>query len=414
MDFPPAAAYRNAMIARRSPPHIATLVLMTGLGAMAMNIFLPSLPRMAESFEAPYALIQLTVAGFLATNAVMQVFIGPLSDKFGRRPIILAGIAVFCVATVGCILSTNVYAFIAFRMIQASIAVTFALARAVVRDMYDQDRAASMIGYVTMGMALVPMVTPALGGVIDETMGWRASFWVLLILGIAIFALVWADLGETKTPSGRTILGQFAEYPELLTSPRFWGYCLASAFSSGAFFAFLGGAPYVGTNVFGLSPSSFGLWAAIPGVGYFLGNMLTGMVAVRLGVNRMIVTGALVTAMGLTVALALSYAGLGGPVVFFGGMFFVGLGNGMIMPSASSGMLSVRPHLAGTASGLGGTMMIGGGAVLSVLAGILLGPGTDEKPLIWLMMLTALAGLAAIGLVIWRERQLGLGTPPAV
>ncbi len=416
MDFSRWRTYRIPMssrptkfLDRHTPPHIATLTLMTGLGALAMNIFLPSMPKMAEWFEAPYALIQLAVAGFLATNAVLQIFIGPLSDKFGRRPVLLAGIGAFCLATIGCLLARDIYVFLFFRMLQASIAVGFALSRAVVRDMFPPDKAASMIGYVTMGMALVPMLAPALGGLIDETLGWRASFWLMLILGVAILALVWADLGETAQKSDRTIFGQFREYPELLTSPRFWGYCMASAFSSGAFFAFLGGAPFVGSEVFDLSPAEFGLWTAMPGVGYFLGNFLTGLTAARVGVNRMILIGSSLGAGGLAVSLVLAYAGWGGPALFFGAMVFVGLGNGMTIPSASSGMLSVRPHLAGTASGLGGTMMIGGGAALSVLAGLILTPEGTERPLSWLMFTSNAAGLVMILMVIRRERRLGIG-----
>jgi len=396
---------------RGSPPHIATLILVTGLAALSMNIFLPSLPGMAEWFDAPYATVQLTVAGFLAVNGVLQIFIGPLSDKYGRRPVILAGVGIFVLASVGCLLARDIQTFLLFRMIQATVAVAMALSRAVVRDMYPPDQAASKMGYVTMGMAVVPMLSPALGGVLDEIFGWRASFWLLLICGAAIFALAWADLGETGTKSDNSILGQFREYPELLTSPRYWGYCLASAFSSGAFFAFLGGAPYVASNVFLLTPSQFGLWSAVPGIGYFLGNFLTGLYAARIGVNRMVLVGSAMVAVGMLVSLVLSYAGHGGPATFFGAMLFVGIGNGLVMPSASVGMLSVRPHLAGTAAGLGGTMMIGGGAALSVLAGLLLQPGRGEYPLIWLMFLTAIGGLLSIALVIRRERVLGIDGP---
>ncbi|MWB77845.1 Bcr/CflA family efflux MFS transporter [Pseudooceanicola sp. 216_PA32_1] len=393
---------------RLSPPHLSTLILITGLAAMSMNVFLPSLPNMVVWFDAPYHLVQLSVAGFLAANAVLQVFIGPVADKFGRRPVILAGLAIFCLATLGCLLARDIGTFLLFRMIQASVAVCMALSRAVVRDMNAPDRAASMMGYVTMGMALVPMLAPAVGGMLDSIFGWRGSFWLMLASGLAILALTWADLGETGSKSGNSLMQQFGEYPELLTSPRFWGYCLAAAFSSGAFFAYLGGAPFVASNVFGLSPAAFGLWTGIPGIGYFAGNFVTGLVATRIGVNRMIMCGSATVAAGMIAALALSYAGLGGPAVFFGSMFLVGVGNGMTIPSANSGMLSVRPHLAGTAAGLGGAIMIGGGAGLSVLAGLVLQPGRGEYPLIWLMFATAIAGVCSIMLVIWRERQIGI------
>lgn len=389
-----------------SPPHLTTLILLSSMTALAMNIFLPSLPSMAAHFDAPYRYVQLSVAVFLATNGILQLFVGPLADKFGRRPIILWGLGLFCLATLGCIYAPNITTFLLFRSLQATAAVAMVLSRAVVRDMNTADRAASMLGYVVMGMSIVPMIAPAIGGVLDEAFGWQSTFWVLFGFGALVFTIVWFDLGETGTPSSLTLVGQFREYPELFASPRFWGYCLATAFSSGAFFAFLGGAPFVASNVFNMSPAEFGYFTGAPAIGYFLGNWLTGLYATRVGMNRMILVGAIITAGGLAVSLALSYAGMSGPYVFFGFMTLVGLGNGLVIPSGTSGMLSVRPHLAGTASGLGGSIQILGGAALSAIAGAMLTPGKGEFPLIWIMFGTALAGVMAILVVMWRERQL--------
>ena len=391
---------------RTSPPHVSTLILLSGLSALAMNIFLPSLPGMTQHFETDYRVMQLSVAVYLGVNAVLQILIGPISDKFGRRPVILWGLALFLVATLGCIMAPTAEIFLAFRMGQAAIAVALVLSRAAVRDMYPQDQAASMIGYVTMGMAIVPMIGPAIGGGLDEAFGWQANFWMLFALGAACMALVWGDMGETARTSGKTLVEQFREYPELLTSPRFWGYAMAAAFTSGAFFAYLGGAPFVGTEVFGLTPAELGIFFGAPAVGYFLGNFVSGRYSVRFGINRMIMWGCALNATGMAVSLALFLSGNGSLYSFFGLMTFVGLGNGMTIPNATSGMLSVRPHLAGTASGLGGALMIGGGAALSALAGAVLGPGTGATPLLWLMFATSLLGVVAIRIVIWRERQL--------
>lgn len=274
----PQTAHARPM---RTPPHLVTLVLLAGLAALALNIFLPSLPGMTAYFQTDYRLMQLSVAIYLAVNAVLQLIVGPLSDKFGRRPIILAGMAVFLLATLGCALSQTIGMFLFFRMMQATIVVSMVLSRAIVRDMVPQDKAASMIGYVTMGMALVPMVGPALGGFLDEAFGWQAGFWALLAMGLGVLVLVYLDLGETHAPSGLGIFRQFGEYPELLTSPRFWGYALASGLSSGAFFAYLGGAPYVGDKVFGLTPSEVGIYFGAPAVGYFIGNFFSGRFSVR-------------------------------------------------------------------------------------------------------------------------------------
>ena len=405
-------ASRVRFLDRTTPPHIVTLISLAGLSALAMNIFLPSLPNMTAYFDTEYRLMQLSVAVYLAVNAVLQILIGPVSDKLGRRPVILGGAIGFCLATLGCLYAPDAYTFLAFRMAQAVIVTAMVLSRAVVRDCVPQDQAASMIGYVTMGMAVVPMIGPAIGGVLDEIFGWQANFWLLLVLGLGMLWLSWADLGETAHKSGLSLGQQFREYPELLRSPRFWGYALASGFASGAFFAYLGGAPFVGTQVFGMDPAELGVYFGAPAIGYFLGNFLSGRYSARIGVDRMVYYGTLINAAGVGLSILVFLAGHGSALSFFGFMCFVGLGNGMTIPNATAGMLSVRPHLAGTASGLGGAIMIGGGAGLSALAGALLKPGTGAWPLLWIMFGTALAGIVAIRFVIWRAAQLrGLDRP---
>ncbi|PJE35438.1 Bcr/CflA family drug resistance efflux transporter [Pseudooceanicola lipolyticus] len=393
---------------RITPPHISTLILATGLSALAMNIFLPSLPKMTEHFQTDYRLMQLSVALYLGASGILQILIGPISDYLGRRPVILAGVGLFLLATIGCVLSPTIEVFLVFRMCQAVVVVTMVLSRAAIRDMYDQDRAASMIGYVTMGMAVAPMIGPALGGLLDEVFGWKSSFWLIFILGAVTLWLIWADFGETARVAGKSLRQQLRDYPALLRSPRFWGYSLALGFSSGAFFAYLGGAPYVGTEVYGMTPGELGVFFSVPAVGYFGGNFITARYATRFGINLMVVWGGLIVAFGLALPVLLMLAGYGSPYVFFGCMCFVGFGNGMTMPNATAGALSVRPHLAGSAAGLSGAIMLGGGAALSAFAGSLLTPENGALTLLTIMLATTLAGLVAICVVIWRERQLGL------
>lgn len=391
---------------RTTPPHAVTLVLMAGLPALTMTIFLPSLPSMTAWFDTEYRLMQLSVAVYLFFNAVLQILLGPVSDKWGRRPVLLAGVGMFCVATLGCLFAPDVWTFLFFRMCQALAIVALVLSRAIVRDCVPQAQAASMIGYVTMGMSVVPMIGPAIGGALEAVAGWQASFWMLFGMGVVLVGLCWFDQGETVKPSGLTLGQQFREYPELFGSPRFWGYTLAAAFSSGAFFSYLGGAPYVGTVMFGLDAATLGLFFGVPAVGYFIGNFLSGRYSERLGVNRMVMSGSLVVCAGMGATLSILAAGGANAWVFFGFMAFVGVGNGMVIPNATAGLLSVRPHLAGSASGLGGAIMIGGGAGMSAFAGLILSPETGPAPLVWLMFANAAAGAACIALVIRREAQL--------
>ncbi|MFN3278201.1 MULTISPECIES: multidrug effflux MFS transporter [Paracoccus] len=390
----------------RTPPHMLTLVALSGVSALSMNVFLPSLPGMARDFGVEYGVMQLSVSAYIGASAVLQLLGGPLSDRFGRRPVVIWGLVGFLLATIGTLLATTATTFLIFRLLQSVITVCMLVPRAVVRDLYDGDRAASMLGYVTMGMAVVPMMAPVFGGVLDELFGWQANFVVMGLLGIAVLALAFRDMGETVRGGGMPLRAQMVNYPILARSHRFWGYCAAATLSSGAFFAYLGGAPFVGDQVFGLTPAQVGYWFAAPSIGYILGNYLSARFSPVLGLNRMILMGALVCAAALSVSLMLDLAGIVRPLFFFGAIALMGLGNGMVLPNANAGMMSVRPELAGTASGLGGALAVAGGAALSALAGALLQPGSGATPLLAIMCASALGSLVAIGWVLRRERQL--------
>jgi DHA1 family bicyclomycin/chloramphenicol resistance-like MFS transporter len=390
---------------RTSPPHIVTLVLLAGLAALTMNIFLPSLPNMAAWFGTDYRVMQLSVPAYLAVNAVLQIVVGPLSDRFGRRPLVIGSLVMFILATFGTILAPTVELFLLFRMCQAVIVTGMVLGRAVVRDMVPQDQAASMIGYVTMGMALVPMVAPVIGGTLDQLFGWHATFVLMLVAGLGVLALAWFDLGETARTRNTSIGDQIRQYPDLLRSRRFWGYCGAAGFGSGAFFAFLGGAPWVGTEVFGLSSAEVGVYLGAPAIGYATGNFLSGRFSVRFGTDAMVLAGSIVATAGLAACTLVYWSGMRYPVTFFGFFAFVGLGNGMLLPNASAGMLSVRPKLAGSASGLGGAIMIAGGAALAALAGTLLVPGSGPYPLLAIMLASSALAIPC-GVYVIRRRRL--------
>jgi DHA1 family bicyclomycin/chloramphenicol resistance-like MFS transporter len=402
MITPPTVRYFD----RTTAPHITTLVFMAGVAAMSLNVFLPSLPSMALYFDVDYAVMQLSLSLYLAATALLQLFVGPVSDRFGRRPVILAATAIFTLACAGSLLAPNYGVFLTCRLVQAVIASGFVLSRAAVRDMVPQDQAASMIGYVSMGMAMVPMIAPVIGGLLDEVFGWQASFIMLMLSGATAFVVIWFDMGETSTTRASSFTAQMRQYPSLLRSQRFWGYCLAAGFASGAFFAYLGGAPYIGTTYFKMDAATLGLYFGAPALGYMAGNFFSGRYAVRYGVNRMIFAGALTSTGGMLLLAVLTVLGAAGPNLFFGLMIFVGLGNGLLSPSANAGMLSVRPSLAGSAAGLGGAFLIGTGALLSALAGFVLGPETGPLPLVLVMLLTSAASILCILWVLRRESQL--------
>lgn len=392
---------------KTTPPHIATLAMATAFGALAMNIFLPSLPGIARYFDTEYAVAQLAVTLYLLANAVMQLFIGPLSDRYGRRSTMLFFMGIALAATILAMVAPTIELFLLARLLQGTAIAGMVIGRAVVRDMVGPAAAASMIGYVTMAMTLAPMLGPVAGGFLDEWFGWQATFALLFVFGLVAFVMVWRDLGETHHNRASSMLAQMRLMPQLFGSLPFWLYCGTAAFSSGAFFAFVGGGPYLASVVFGMAPSQYGFYFAFAGIGYITGNFISGRFAARFGIGTMMLTGSCVMVFGMAIAATLILLGATHPLSVFGPVVFVGLGNGITLPSANAAIVSVRPQLAGAASGLGGFLQIGGGAVLSMLAGIVLGPDTGALPLILLMLASGMLsiGSTAAGMAVARGER---------
>lgn len=390
---------------RKTPPHIVTLVMVAGLSALSMNVFLPSLPAMTAYFETQYAVMQLAISGYLAATACVQLIIGPLSDLFGRRPVMLVSLGIMCIATIVCFFAPNLVVFMAARFVQATVATGFVLARAIVRDMVPVNQAASMIGYVTMGMSVVPMVGPMIGGFLSDIGGWQASFLLLMALTMLVIALVYFDLGETNSQKSTSFSAQFKAWPELLKSRLFWGYALTSTFSSGLFFSFLGGAPFIGSTLYNLTPAMLGLQFFFMAAGYMLGNFISGRYASSIGIIRMMVSGNVIAITGVLITLALAYTDLHSAYAFFLPLALIGVGNGVTLPSSNAGMVSVKPHLAGSASGLGGALTIGGGATLSVIATSLLSPTSGTQPLLFMMIATGILALYSTYFTSRAEQQ---------
>ena len=392
---------------KKTPPVLITLILVTSISVLTMNAFIPSLPALADDLGSSYAFMQIAVSGYLLMTAFMQLLIGPLSDRYGRRPIILISLVIFILASLGCIIAEDGETFMIFRMCQAAVASGMVLSRTIVRDLLEPNEAASMIGYMTAAMALVPMFGPMYGGAMEEALGWRATFWSFVVFGTAILWLCWIDLGETNKTKSSSFKEQIKAYPDLLRARRFWGYTLTAAFASGSFFALLGGGPFVGREIFGLSPAATGLYLGMIAFGYMSGNLITGRYASRMGINRTMMAGCLISTFGIGAGLLVNLFVVQHPLAVFGFCVFVGLGNGLTMPSATTGILSVRPGLAGSASGLGSAMMIGGGAGLSALAGALLSKESGAAPLLMLMVASAICSVVATFYVIRREKTVG-------
>lgn len=388
----------------RSAPKLSTLILLAALAILPINIFLPSLANIASEFQVDYTLASLALTGYAAASAVLQLVMGPLSDRFGRRPIVLIGLSIFVVASIGCALAPDIWTFLGFRVLQAAIASTYTVALAVIKDTTSSQQAASKIGYVSMAWAVSPMLGPTLGGVLDEAFGWRASFWALAIAGAALLALCWIDLGETNRSPSNTIWKQFRACPQLFRSKPFWAYSLCMAFSVGAFYAFLAGAPLAAMTRFYMTPATLGILMGSITAGFMFGSFLSGRYADRFPLTTTILAGRIIACSGPVLGLLLFLLGVDHVMAFFGPCMCVGIGNGLTMPSANSGVLSVRPELAGSAAGLAAAMTVAGGATLSSITGALLTESNASYALLLIMLMSSLIALLAAVYV----RRLGI------
>ena len=391
---------------RTTQPSMFTLMLLASISALALNSFLPTLENMANHFNTSTAIMGLSVGIYLGSSAIFQLFAGPLSDNFGRRPVLLWALAIFVLSTIGSIYAPNTAAFLLLRAVQAASACAMVLARAVVRDTTTTEESSAKIAYISLGMAVAPMLGPAIGGYLGGYFGWEANFWMIVSLGLVTWIIVYFDHGETSPKHNKGFWQQFKAYPELLTSWRFWGYCLVSAFAAGTFFAFLGGGTFVGSIIYNLSPQQLGLFFALPAFGFLIGTFIAGKYSTKVGIDKMISSGLFILFLTLKVALICSYFNYDTAGTFVGFMTLVGLGNGICMPNSSAGMLAVRPHLAGTASGLGSSMMIALGALLSTFSGVLLSNESTEMPLLFIMWFLSICAFCIILLVHKRNNFL--------
>ncbi|WP_193173931.1 multidrug effflux MFS transporter [Nisaea nitritireducens] len=376
-------------------PRLSTLILLSALCILPINIFLPSLTNMAAEFGVEYSVIGLSLAAYAAASAVLQIVLGPLSDRFGRRPVILSGLVLFMIATAGCIFAPDIWTFLGCRLLQAVIAPTYAVALAVIRDTTGKEEAASKIGYVAMSWAVAPMLGPSLGGLLDEMFGWRASFWFLEAFGLAVFALCWMDLKETNHSRSVSMSAQFRTYPKLLVSGRFWSYALCMAFSVGAFFAFLAGAPLAAGAAFGLSPAALGLGMGSITAGFMFGSFLSGRFAGRVPLTTMMLAGRALACAGLLLGLVLYAMQIDHIMALFGPCMLVGVSNGLTLPSANAGAISVHPKLTGSAAGLASAITVAGGATMASVASAVLTAENARYALLLVMLGSAVIALAA-------------------
>ena len=380
-------------LAAKSNPHLITLIFITAASIVSLNMFLPSLANMATEFDVSYRVMNISVAGYLAVTAFLQIIMGPLSDRYGRRIILLFSVIIFCFSTIGCIYSSNIWWFLFFRILQGAMISGAALSRAIVRDMMDSKNAVKVLSIIAMAMAIVPMIAPLIGGFLDELYGWRTNFWVYLIMGVSLLVLIWLDLGETNTQKSDTFHKQFSTYPKLFKSGKFWGYSICMSSSVACFYGFLSGAPLVATKVLNLPPTELGLLIGTTSLGFFIGSFFSTKFSKYFGLTQMILVGRVIAVFGISLGLILVLKGYISTFTIFGSMVFIGLGNGFSLPSSHVGIMNVRSDLAGSASGLSGAMAVAFGAIVATLMGVMLTEENGAYSFLFILSITKLISL---------------------
>ena len=380
-----------------APESIGTSAVLIGavaLGPISTDLYLPSVPWIGRDLGANVAGTQLTLSVFLAAFALAQIPVGPRSDRFGRRPILLTGFAIYVLASIACAFAPSIELLIVARALQAIGACAgVVLGRAIVRDIYGRDRAARMLAYIGSAMALAPMVGPILGGIVQETLGWRWNFGILTAFGAVALALAWHGLAESNTQRDPTALDparMTANFAKLLRHRAFVGFALTVAFSYAGLFAFISGSSFVLIDALGVPTEQFGFFFALGVIGYMTGTQIAGRLTMRMGIARMIWLGGAVSLAGGAAMVALAPVAADKSWAAFAvalPMACYMIGTGIVMPNAQAGALAPFPQMAGAASALMGFLQM---AIASAV-GIVFGQIHDGTPLPMALLVAASA-----------------------
>ena len=375
----------------------ALLALLTALGPVAVDMYLPSFPDIGRLLSASPATVQLTLSLYLVSYAIGQVIYGPLSDRYGRIPVLRSALIVYCAASAACALAPNIELLLTARAVQAlGSSGAIVLARAIVRDLYSGARAGRELSLMGAIMALAPVGAPMIGGVMQSAFGWRSHFVVQIAFGLIAAFFVWRKLPETlavRAPGPFSLRAIWAGYREIMRNRAVLAYVGMLALSFAGVFAWISGSSFVLQEIYGLSALSFGLAFAAASAGYLAGTALAARIVTRLGLDRTIGIGAAALATGGLAAVVAIPLGGGSAIPLVAAMALYAAGMGLVQPQTIAGAMMPFPQRAGTASSLLGVSQMLCAALSGVIVGHLL--GTSAWPV---MLPLALSGVATLAL----------------
>ena len=380
MGRKPSAATNNDIASSRLM--LLMLVAMTGVAPISLYMLVPALPMLATLFQRDISIAQMTVSLYMVGIACSQIIMGPLSDKFGRRPVLLWGLALMVAASIACMFAQNLPQLIAARFLQALGGATgMVVSRAIIRDLYARDRIGAMISLVIAVMMIAQMLSPLTGGLLETAFGWRAIFYVVTAASLVIAVIIALALPETRRDrvEGRGFRGDVGS---LVTSRAFIGYVLCQVLASQIIFAFAGGGPYIVVTQMGRTSAEYGAWFATTGFAYLIGNLFCVRFAPRHQLEKLIWFGLALQFSGSLLNLTWSVSGINqAPAWLFGTQMIVMFANAFVMSNSAAGAISVRPDAAGTASGAMGFLQMGIGSLVSQFGAYLGGHFATTLPL---------------------------------
>jgi MFS transporter, DHA1 family, multidrug resistance protein len=380
------------------------LVVMTGVAPISLYLLVPALPVLATTFGRGISVAQMTVSLYMVGIACSQLIMGPLSDRFGRRPVLLAGLSLMVAASIACSFAENLPQLIAARFLQAlGGASGMVVSRAIIRDLYPRERVGAMISLVIAVMMIAQMLSPLTGGLLETAFGWRAIFYAITVASLAIAIAIAFLLPETR--GDRTEAGGFrGDVGSLLTSRAFIGYMLCQVLASQIIFAFAGGGPYLVVTQMGRTSAEYGAWFATTGFAYLVGNVFCVRFSPRHSLEKLIWFGLALQVTGSALNLGWSIFGINQvPQWLFGTQMIVMVANAFVMANSAAGAISVRPEAAGTASGAMGFLQQGIGSLVSQFGAYLGGHFTTTLPLTSAIFVLSLACASTMIFIVPRR-----------